>query len=88
MKHVIGRLIVAGIALTAIGTAAAALTPDQVKARLDAAGYSNVRIVRREGDHFDAKATKDGKEVSLDVDAKTGAIAPETEGKDEQHSNK
>ena len=82
MKHfLIGNLIVAGLALSAVGTVAAQdLTPAQVKSRLEAAGYTDVRNVRREGDHFDAKATqKDGKPVSLDVDAKTGAITTETE---------
>jgi hypothetical protein len=62
----------------AIGIAAAAeLTAAQVKSRLEAAGYINVQDVKKEGDHFDAWATaKDGKRVSLDVDAKTGAITP------------
>lgn len=69
----------------AIGTAFAAdLTAADVKTKLEAAGYSDVREVRREHGHFDAEATKDGKEVHLDVDAKTGAIKPETEG-DEEH---
>ena len=57
--------------------AAADLTAAQVKSRLEAAGYTNVQGVKKEGDHFDAMATaKDGKQVSLDVDAKTGAITP------------
>jgi hypothetical protein len=34
--------------------------------------------VKKEGDHFDAKATdKSGKRMALDIDAKTGAIKPE-----------
>ncbi len=63
----------------AIGIAAAAdLTTAQVKSRLEAAGYTNVQNVKKEGYHFNAWATaKDGKRVSLDVDAKTGAITPE-----------
>jgi hypothetical protein len=87
------KLIVASVAFSASGIAAAAdLTAAQVKSRLEAAGYTNVQNVKKEGDHFDAKATaKDGKRVSLDIDAQTGAITPEDkkEEKDEkQERNK
>ena len=85
MKRFIGSLIVAGFTLSAIGIAAADdLTAAQVKTRIEAAGYSNVKDVRRDGNHFDAKATnKDGKQVALDVDAKSGAITLE-DGEKEQ----
>ena len=90
MKSFFSMLIVVGLALSTIGTAVAQnrnadqLNADQVKARIEAAGYTNVQNVRREGDHFDAKATdKNGKQVSLDVDAKTGAVTPEKKGEDE-----
>ena len=44
--------------------AAADLTAAQVKSRLEAAGYTNVQGIKKEGDHFDAMATaKDGKQV-------------------------
>jgi hypothetical protein len=82
VKHSLITFIVAGLSLSAIGVAAATdLTPDQVKARIEAAGYTNVQILRREGTRFDAKATKSGQQVFLDVDAKTGAITPEEDGK-------
>jgi uncharacterized membrane protein YkoI len=61
------------------------LTKDQVKAKIEAAGYTNVSDVHREKGHYDAKAVKDGKKVELDVDAKTGAITPEEE---EEHHDK
>ena len=79
MKHsLIRKLIVAGLAASAISIATAQdLTAAQVKSRLEAAGYTNVQNVKKEGDHFDAMATKDGKRVALDVDARTGAITPE-----------
>jgi len=81
----INSLIVAGFALSAIGTVAAAeLTSAQVWSRLEAAGYTNIQNIHREGDHFGVKATKDGKPVSLDVDAQTGAITPEKGGKDDK----
>jgi hypothetical protein len=66
-------------ALLATSALAADLTKDQVKTKLEAAGYTKVSGIHKERDHFDAKAMKDGKEVMLDVDAKTGAISPESE---------
>jgi hypothetical protein len=61
------------------GAAEDELTVDQVKAKIEAAGYTNVSDIRREEDHFDAKAMKDGKKVILEVDAKTGQITTEYE---------
>jgi hypothetical protein len=89
MKHLISKLVVAGFAFSAIGIAAAAdMTRNQVKTKLEAAGYANVQNIRKEGDHFDAKATKDGIQVSLDVDAKTGAITAEKAGAVEEREHK
>ena len=73
-------------ALAGQAGAAGDLTKDQVKAKIEAAGYTNVSDIRREEDHFDAKAMKDGKKVALDVDAKTGAITPEDE-ENEEHEH-
>ena len=94
MKHFI-RVIVLGAALSTIGVAAAQdrnagqLNADQVKSWIEAAGYTNVQAIRREGDHWDAKGTdKDGKQVSLDVNAKTGAVTAEKQDKDEERENK
>ena len=58
---------------------AADLTKDQVKAKVEAAGYTNVSDIRMEEGHYDAKAMKEGKVVYLDIDAKTGAISTEDE---------
>jgi hypothetical protein len=89
MKHFISKLIIAGCGVSAIGIAAAAdLTRNEVKTKIEAAGYTNVQNIRREGDHFDAKAIKDGKQVALDVDARTGAITMEKEGKHEEREHK
>jgi hypothetical protein len=84
------KLIVASIAFSAIGIAVAAdLTAAQVKSRLEAAGYTNVQNVKKEGDHFDAMATaRDGKRMSLDIDAKTGAITPEEKNEKSEKSEK
>jgi hypothetical protein len=87
--NAINKLIVVGLTLSAIGTVAAQeLTAAQVKTRIEAAGYTNVRDIRREGDHFDAKASKDGKQVSLDVDARSGAVKLEEEDEEEDEKDK
>lgn len=90
MKRFLSKLVVASFTLSAIGIAVAAdLTVGQVRGRLEAAGYINIRDIHREDNHFDAKATdRAGKEVSLDIDAQTGAITPEKEGKDEEREHK
>ena len=72
----------AALLLALAGQAGAAdeeLTVDQVKAKIEAAGFTNVSDIRREEDHFDAKAMKDGKKVILEVDARTGTITTEYE---------
>jgi hypothetical protein len=78
------KLIVTSVAFSAIVIAAARdpkasqTNADQAKARIEAAGFTNVQSVRREGDHWDVIATdKDGKRVSLDVDPQTGAFTQE-----------
>ena len=66
-----------GSAATAqTGAKAGEMTNAQVTAKLEAAGYSNVHDVEREGTHFDADATKGGQPVHLHIDAKTGNITP------------
>jgi hypothetical protein len=92
MKHIISKLFVASVALSAFGIASAQdLTAAQVKSRLEAAGYTNVQNVKKEGNHFDAMATaKDGKRMALDIDAKTGAITQESKEskKEEEREHK
>jgi peptidase YpeB-like protein len=88
------KLIVASVAFSAIVIAAAQdrnvskISADQAKARFEAAGFTNVENVRREGNHWDAEATdQDGKRVSLDIDPRTGAFTQENEkkGRNEKH---
>jgi hypothetical protein len=82
----VSLVILAGALLVGAGAHAAdnTLTEDQVKAKVEAAGYTNVHDIEREGKHFDADATKDGKSVHLHVDATTGAIKPMAH-EDEEH---
>ena len=81
--------LVFGLLLATNTFAAGDLSKEQVKAKLEAAGYTNVSDIRSEKDHFDAKAMKDGQKVMLDVDAKTGAITPEDEQQEKtEHKDK
>ena len=50
------------------------LTSAQVTAKLQAAGYTKVHGIEKEGTHYDADAMKDGKAIHLHVDARTGDI--------------
>jgi hypothetical protein len=82
-----------GSAVAQSGGKAAAMTDADVTTTLQAAGYTNIHAVEREGKHFDADATaKDGTAVHLHVDARTGAVArvanesEEEEEKEEHHA--
>lgn len=73
-------------AVVAAQTQPSAMTEAQVTAKLQAAGYTRVHRVEREGSHFDADAMMKGRAVHLHVDANTGAIrqvAHESEEEDE-----
>lgn len=88
--QLIGPIAGALALIAAAGTASAAnadLTKAQVKAKIEAAGYTNVSDIRREKNHYDAKATKDGQKVSLDVDAKTGEVTPESDEAEEHEAH-
>ena len=50
------------------------MTSAQVAEKLQAAGYTKVHGIEKEGTHFDVDAMKDGKAVHLHVDARTGDI--------------
>jgi Peptidase propeptide and YPEB domain len=45
-----------------------------IRKELQEQGYSSISDVRKKGDTFEANAMKDGKRVSLNVDAKTGKV--------------
>lgn len=65
------RSIVIGSSLmvTGLSGTAAALTQDELVARLQAAGYAQIRDVKSTAEGISVKATKDGKDVSLVVDS-------------------
>jgi hypothetical protein len=77
MKSTISSLTFASLILSAAALAGGDLTEDQVKSKVEAAGYTDVTNIHREGMHYDATAMKGGQQVTLDVNAKTGKITPE-----------
>lgn len=46
----------------------------EVRQELEKQGYTRISDVKKKGDHFEAKGMKDGKTVSLNVDAKSGKV--------------
>ena len=52
------------------------VTELQVRERLQAAGYTNIEVMRSAG-YFEVTAAKDGKPARLAVDAATGRLANE-----------
>jgi hypothetical protein len=50
------------------------MTPAQIQARLQSSGFDNVRNLSRQGDQFNATATKDGQPVKLQIDANSGRV--------------
>ena len=57
------------LAITAIVSPASALTQDELVAKLQAAGYSQVSDIKSTAEGLTAKAMKNGKEVRLVVDS-------------------
>ena len=50
------------------------VTEEQVRAKLQADGYRDIRITR-EGQYFEAAGAKNGKLAELRIDARTGRLA-------------
>jgi hypothetical protein len=57
------------LAITAIVSPASALTQDELVAKIQAAGYSQVSDIKSTAEGITATAMKDGKEVRLVVDS-------------------
>lgn len=50
------------------------MSADEIKARLQEEGYTEVTDLLLQGPSYEAKAQKDGRKFNLTVDARTGAI--------------
>lgn len=55
------------------------LTEAQARSLLRSRGFAEVPEVRREGDVILARAMREGQEVALRIDARTGAVRPRTD---------
>jgi len=63
------RGIARGLIIVGLFSPAHALTQQELVAKLEAAGYSQVRDIKSTAEGISAKAMKNGKEVSLVVDS-------------------
>ena len=73
-------LIAGALVLAGSGTAQAqdALTAPQVRAQLEAQGYTNVKDVKFEDGMWEADATSaDGKKVDVKLDPRNGTVYPD-----------
>jgi Peptidase propeptide and YPEB domain len=57
------------VVMVGVLSPAHALTQQELVAKLEAAGYSQIRDIKSSAEGTAVKATKDGKEVSLVVDS-------------------
>ena len=64
---------------------ASMMSDAEITQKLQAAGYTNVRLGEHERGKVDATATKNGQDVDLEIDAQSGAVSQhiEKEGDDD-----
>jgi hypothetical protein len=67
--RVLSQAIACCLVMAGTFTPAYALTQQELVAKLEAAGYSQVRDIKSSAEGISVKATKNGKEVSLVVDS-------------------
>ncbi|WP_269791456.1 PepSY domain-containing protein [Stenotrophomonas sp. Iso1] len=80
-RHVRNGLLAMAITFAAAGIAQAqdTLTAPQVRAQLEAQGFTNVHDVKFDGGMWEADATSaDGKRTELRLDPRTGTVYPDT----------
>lgn len=71
-------LVVASLLGLSSGAAFAVNSDDaKIQQQLESQGYSNVQIVKREKDHVDVTAMKNGKQEKLEFDPNTGRVEPD-----------
>lgn len=66
----------------AIQAQATTMTDAQVRQKLEAQGYTNVRITEHDKSHIDVIAAKNGKSEKLAVDPRSGQVTPDTDKDD------
>jgi hypothetical protein len=65
----IAQAVVYSMVMVGVLSPAYALTDQELVAKLEAAGYSQVRDIKSTAEGISVKATKNGKDVSLVVDS-------------------
>jgi Peptidase propeptide and YPEB domain len=50
------------------------ITEAELRQELERLGFKNVRDIKQKGSNIEAKGTKDGKRVSINIDANTGKV--------------
>lgn len=50
------------------------LSEDEIREKLKQEGYTEITELRQQGPSYEAKAMKDGRNVNLTVDARTGSV--------------
>jgi hypothetical protein len=65
----VSQALLFSLAMVGVSSSASALTQDELIAKLEAAGYSQIREVKSTAEGTSVKAMKNGKEVSLVVDS-------------------
>jgi Peptidase propeptide and YPEB domain len=68
-----------GAAVHATNVQATSMTDAQIQKKLEADGYTNIKVTEHDKDHIDVKATKNGKIEKLAVNPQTGAVMPDTD---------
>ncbi|WMT73666.1 PepSY domain-containing protein [Bradyrhizobium sp. Ash2021] len=63
------RSVLCSLVMVGVFSPAQALTQQELVAKLESAGYSQVRDIKSTAEGIAVKATKNGKEVSLVVDS-------------------
>ncbi|MGH8052839.1 MAG: PepSY domain-containing protein [Stenotrophomonas sp.] len=80
-RHVRSGLLAMAFTLAAAGAAQAqnTMTAPQVRAQLEALGFTDVHDVKFDGGMWEADATSaDGKRTELHLDPRTGTVYPDT----------
>lgn len=79
-RTLLGVTMIAAMAVAGLASAQDAITEPQVKAALEAAGYTNINDVKFKDGGWKADArSADGNRVDVRIDALTGKIYPETQ---------
>ena len=61
---------------------ATGMTDAQIRQKLEAEGYTNVRITGHDKGHVDVTAAQGGKSTKLAVNPQSGQVAPDTDNDD------